>query len=484
MLHANVRTRPRSPRRLPRAWMLPCGWTEGTRPHAGGMACLLFMIGLLLPACSKSTEPDETNGHPIPATENDYVVLAWNDLGMHCLNPTYDQAVLLPPYNTVWAQVIRRGNPPAVVTEGLTAQYRIVGNTSSYGKTDRFGADFAGFWDYAEALFGTSLVRDTGLNLEDPGRHNGLAGEMVVAGDHFQVNGIPVTPVDDQGAWSPYQVVEITVSSGGTAVAQARATVPTSDEIRCSRCHAQGGEATEDIGGGGADVFRNVLLIHDAENGGEYSPPLIERAPVLCAGCHGSPALGSTEAGSSGHFLSQVIHGAHASRGATCYDCHPGAETRCNRSLAHDAEDGHCTACHGSMNQLAESIEGGRMPWLSEPMCSTCHTGVEGVHTGATLYRNAAGHGGVYCAACHHSPHAMHPAREASDRAQPFELQRSALTIGTCAVCHESSRGEGASEFAEEHAGADGKVTACRVCHTQVPANTAQWPHAFTWKAR
>lgn len=45
-------------------------------------------------------------------TSADYVVLAWNDLGMHCLNPTYDQLIMLPPYNTLWAQVIKRGNPP------------------------------------------------------------------------------------------------------------------------------------------------------------------------------------------------------------------------------------------------------------------------------------------------------------------------------------------------------------------------------------
>ena len=42
----------------------------------------------------------------------DYVVLAWNDLGMHCLNPTYDQLIILPPYNTLWAQVVERGDPP------------------------------------------------------------------------------------------------------------------------------------------------------------------------------------------------------------------------------------------------------------------------------------------------------------------------------------------------------------------------------------
>ena len=242
----------------------------------GSWLCLILATVLVMGACSKSSEPEPDGGHTIPAMSDEYVVLAWNDLGMHCLNPTYDQAVLLPPYNTVWAQVIRRGNPPTVVTEGLTAEYRLIDNTSSYGKTDRFGGLYAGFWDHAEALFGVALAHDTGLNLVNPALHNGLSGSMVAAGDHFQVNGIPITPVDDHGTWSPYQIVEVTIRSGETIVAQTRATVPTSDEIRCSRCHAQNGVATEAIGGGGPDVFRNVLLLHDAENGDEYSPALAE----------------------------------------------------------------------------------------------------------------------------------------------------------------------------------------------------------------
>ena len=437
-----------------------------------------------LEGCSNSSEP-ETNGHGIPATQDEYIVLAWNDLGMHCLNPTYDEAVLLPPYNTVWAQVIRRGNPPAIVTEGLTAEYRIVGNTSSYGKTDSFGGVFAGFWDHAEALFGVALDHDTGLNLDEPTLHNGLSGTMVARGDHFQVNGIPVTPVDDQGAWDPYQVAEITIRSAGTIVAQTRATVPTSDEIHCSICHSQGEGGTTLIGGGGASVFNNILLVHDALHGEEYPSPLADSKPVLCARCHGSPALGMTGPGSSEHYLSQAIHDSHTDRNTACYDCHPGPTTKCSRSLAHTAEDGHCTACHGPMDQVAGTIESGaRVPWIGEPKCATCHTGVAGVDTGQTLYRNATGHGSIYCAACHNSPHAMHPSRETADRYQPLQYQQAAMTIGSCAACHDDSRGEGASEFNEAHGGANGRVTACRVCHTQVPANTAQWPHAFQWKGR
>ena len=412
-------------------------------------------------------EDDDVEGGTIPANSTEYVVFAWNDLGMHCLNPTYDTAVLLPPYNTVWAQVVKRGNPPEVVTSGLTAEYRIIDNTYSYGKTDSYGGVFAQFWDNAMTLFGVSLAHDTGLNLEDPGIHNGLSGQMVLKGDHFQVNGIPVTPVNDSGAWSPYQVAEITVKSGQTIVAQTRATVPTSDEINCQRCH-------------GSDAFNDILESHDEEEPGLN---LQGMKPVLCATCHGSPALGQTGPGSSGKYLSEAIHGFHASKGAACLDCHPGATSKCNRSLAHTAPDGHCTICHGSMQQVANSIHtGSRTPWVDEPKCVMCHADVAGVDTGNTLYRNGWGHGNMYCASCHDSPHAMYPSREASDNYQPIQYQQSNKTIGSCGVCHDNSRGEGIEDFSEEHGGASGRPTACRVCHTVVPTNTLKWPHSYQWK--
>ena len=120
---------------------------------------------------------------------------------MHCLNPSYDKAVILPPYNTVLAQVVKRGDPPQLVTSGLTVEYRIIGNTSSYGKRE-----YGGFWDNITALFGLpSLEHDRGLT------GNKLAGTMTVSGDRFEATGIPVTPVNDQGVWEPLQVAEVTV---------------------------------------------------------------------------------------------------------------------------------------------------------------------------------------------------------------------------------------------------------------------------------
>ena len=159
---------------------------------------------------------------------------------MHCLNPTYDTAVILPPYNTVWAQVLKRGNPPQVVTSGVTVSYRILNNTTSQ-KTLAGTFDFRQFWTNAVKLFKTTLALDKGLNLDDPGVSNGLSGIMLAKGDHFQVSGIPVVPYDDgSSVRNPYQVAEITVKdASGAVVAQTRATVPTSEEINCGKCHAR-----------------------------------------------------------------------------------------------------------------------------------------------------------------------------------------------------------------------------------------------------
>ena len=412
-------------------------------------------------------------------------MFAWNDLGMHCLNPTYDTAVLLPPYNNLFAQVIERGNPPQVVTDGILVSYSLVDNTTSMGKVDDYGGDFSQFWTNAEKLFGTPLADDTGLNLVTKTLHNSLAGSMAVSNDHFEADGIPVVPVLDNGTWDPYQVAEVVVTnSSGTELIRTRATVPTSDEIDCAKCHGKGGEATEGIGGGTTNVFANILALHDASNGTE----LASQTPVLCANpnCHGSPALGSTNGNPAG-YLSKVIHSKHAeeAEGITCYSCHPGKTTKCSRSTAHTASDGNCTSCHGNLAKVGSSIaKDGRIPWVNEPACATCHTGVAQVDTGTTLYRHANGHGGVYCAACHGSPHAMIPSEQPKDEYQALQYQSVAVPIGSCAVCHGNSHGGGAGEFGEEHGGSNGRASACRVCHTVTPSSVTSGPHHFEWKAR
>jgi hypothetical protein len=130
---------------------------------------------------------------------------------------------------------------------------------------------------------------------------------------------------------------------------------------------------------------------------------------------------------------------------------------------------------------------GTRVPWVNEPACRDCHAAaIAQVDTGSTLYRNAAGHGGMACSACHGSPHAMIPSREATDNQQAVAYTGSNQTIGSCSACHAGSKGEDLGEFGEAHGGANPEVRmACHVCHTEIPSmDTALWPHAFAWKAR
>jgi hypothetical protein len=383
---------------------------------------------------------------------------------MHCSNPSYDKAVLLPPYNNLRVQVVKRGNPPQVVTSGVTVEYSILNNTTSYNK-----GLYGQFWDNAKALFGIQLARDTGLNLIDPDIHNGLSGTMVAKSDHFEADGIPITPINDDGTWNPYQVGMITVrNTTGTVVAQTDTTVPISSEINCTKCH-------------GGDAFQDVLVKHDDRNG----TSLVNSQPVLCASCHGDPALGAPKNGNK--YLSDAVHGFHSTVNPqpNCYDCHPGGTTKCSRSLAHTTANGNCTTCHGDLTNVSSSIENGRVPWVNEPACVTCHAGVAEVNTQTSLYRNSTGHGGIYCASCHSSPHAMVPTSVTIDNYQALQYQGAAKAIGSCGACHSSSRGSsGINDFAETHGQTNPRVpNGCAICHTIVPTDTSRWPHSFQWQA-
>lgn len=67
---------------------------------------------------------DSVNSLPTEITGN-YIVFAWNDLGMNCLNPTYNKLVILPPYYNVLVQVVKKVNPPVIVTSGIAVSHKL-----------------------------------------------------------------------------------------------------------------------------------------------------------------------------------------------------------------------------------------------------------------------------------------------------------------------------------------------------------------------
>lgn len=346
-----------------------------------------------------------------------YTVLAYNDLGMHCMNDDFSELVILPPFNNLRAQVIRRGSSPEVMSEDdIHVTYVIPGNTHSADKTN--------FWTFAEALFGAQLAPDVGLT------GNGMAGAMARQQRYYEATGIPITPIDDSGRSNPYPLATISVQ-GPLGMAETRAVVPVSTEISCNLCHE---------GTNGQTVSHDILVDHDRLHG----TTLVDQKPVLCASCHADPALGTP--GLPGlPTLSSAIHRAHAPRMAqvplenNCYACHPGLRTDCQRDV-HRARGVECMECHGDMTAVGDPL---RTPWVDQPSCGSCHvrSGFEFEPPGV-LFKDARGHGGVLCAGCHGSPHAVAPAITETDNLQAMLLQGAPGVLDECTVCHTQTPGD------------------------------------------
>lgn len=360
------------------------------------------------PASGPAPEPARTGANA------PYVMLSWNDLGMHCMNQWHHNFSILPPFNNVFAQLIRVGDAqtsPALATSGATIEYSFPGNTTSVTKTD--------FWTYAPALFNVQLAPDIGLT------GKGLTGTLDLEGTHYVARGIPITPWPDATPTveHPFQQAQVIArGNGGVELARSTPVAPVSAEIGCvgAGCHAS-----------------ESAILHSHESVTGYNAAA---TPILCAACHADPALGTTGRSDAGYF-SLRIHAQHAfldqqlSGTAVCYLCHPGPSTRCLRGTMSQTWGLVCQDCHGNMATMASSIENGRIPWVNEPSCGKCHSS-RFTEPSGTLFKNSAGHGGVMCEGCHNSTHADVPSREAADNANNLALQGRAGPLSDCAVCH------------------------------------------------
>ena len=374
------------------------------------MKRLVVALFLLLPLAGLVTQGVASQ------TTDSVVVLGYNELGMHCMNEDFSDLGILPPFNTLRAQVIdRSGSEPRILTTGVTVRYSIPGNTHSADKTN--------FWLFAQKLFGVKLAPNIGLT------GNGLTGTMTLTGQNdWQATGIPITPLNDAGREDPYPLSYITVLRQGQVVGQTRAVVPVSWEISCNLCHTS------------LPTAQDILRKHDALHG----TTLMQQRPVLCASCHADNALGTS--GQPGvPNLSRAMHNAHASRMAqanlqnSCYACHPGIRAQCQRDV-HFSKGITCTTCHGDMTAVANPA---RRPWIDEPRCGSCHQrqGFEFEQTN-TLYKNSVGHENVHCAACHGAPHAITPTVTEADNLQAIALQTNPGRINQCTVCHRTQPNE------------------------------------------
>jgi hypothetical protein len=461
-------------------------------------------------------EEDDESSTRTP-TSSQVKVLAFNDLGMHCMDKNFSVFSILPPFNVVNAQVVghKSDGSPQLLTDvelrysAVMDRQDSINSSSLNNKTN--------FWQYASALFGTDLQPGEGLKgLYMPADNPDNPGPQPLAynTEHgwFSAEGIPITPIDDTGRTNAYPMLRISAydKKTGNLLGETDIVVPVSQETECQSCHASGEMAANDPtiswateGDLNLQSSINILILHDIR----HNTQLQQQTPVLCANCHYSPPLDLSGKGAQGKqqelpTFSQVMHEYHgklmtpqgtavfpanAPTEETCYQCHPGKTTECQRGAMKTAQIA-CENCHGDLlavggeyplqvnGSLDGQNDGGtRRPWIDMPRCQSCHTGdalnhltgddlvfedqirlrqtyrigdksaspllannrrfAENQHT---LFRNSKGHGGIACEGCHGSPHAIwpNPDTNANDNLTATQLQGHIGSIINCDTCH------------------------------------------------
>ena len=173
----------------------------------------------------------------LTASTAKYTLIAWNDLGMHCMDGIdYSVFSILPPYNNLNAQLVN-ASTGKVVTSGVTLTYESMAdatgsiNTSSAGKTD--------FWTHVLAIYGAAPAANVGLTGNITPSLTPRTMAFSAAHGWFEATGLPITPYDDAGHKNFYPMVKVVAKdSTGKVLATTATVLPVSDEITCAACHA------------------------------------------------------------------------------------------------------------------------------------------------------------------------------------------------------------------------------------------------------
>jgi len=455
-------------------------------------------------------------------------LLGWNNLGMHCMDSDYSVFSILPPYNTVEAQLIVNGK--LVLTgAGNTVTYQAVADSTGSFNSTAMGK--GNYYTYAQALFGATLAPEGGLagwSMPGPGNTpqgmlfeatNQPAAGVVTPVNWWRAEGIPISPYDDEHNKNPYPLMRLVArNSGGTVIATNDVVLPVSDEMDCRSCHASGTQAAAKPAGGWVwngqqerDFRLNILRLHDehqfarhevlyiaalAARGfnshGLYRGVLADQKPVLCASCHASEALGAPSYGTIPP-LTTSIHSFHAhvsdpvllgtlddsSNRQACYRCHPGSTTKCLRGAMGGAiaVDGtlemQCQSCHGKMSTVGSTS---RVGWFMEPNCQNCHSGTATNNNGQIRYTSVFEANGVPRVPVD-TTFATNPNTPASG----LSLYRFSYGHGglQCSACHGSTHAEFPGTHTNDNVrnialqGHAGVMIECTSCHVSMAATTA-----------
>lgn len=462
-------------------------------------------------------------------TTTGWKVVGWNNLGMHCMDADFSVFAILPPYNTIHAQVIDPSGHLVTDPTGLSVTYEAV--TDPAGSINRTSVGKGNFWQFAHALFGVTLAPDEGLPVPGPDSFampgpNNVPQAMAFDpnAEWFAAYGIPITPYDDALHPNTYPLMRLTVRQGTTVLATTDIVLPVSDEMDCRACHASGSNPAAQPKQGwthAADPERdyrlNVLRRHDdltlgmpafqnALSAAGYSSlglyeTVVNSAnpkPILCAACHLSEALpGSGQSGIPP--LTAAIHSSHAavvdpSNGLTldttanresCYRCHPGSTTKClrgamGRAVASDGTMAmQCQSCHGSMSLVGAATRTG---WLDEPSCQACHTGTATSNNGQIRYTSAFDSPGHLRLAVNQTFATNPDTPGAGESLFRFSRGHGGLY---CEACHGSTHAEFATSEVNDnltsiqHQGHAGTLADCTACHPSSPSTVNGGPHGM-----
>lgn len=450
-------------------------------------------------------------------TTPSYTLLAWAELGMHCMDgKDYSVFAVLPPYNTLYAKLLIKGSKPVAVTSGVTISYQAMADAA--GSINTISSSKTNFWNYSYTLFGAQVPPDTGLKLNKTQSLTAHSMSFDSAKGLWQAEGIPTVPVDDAGKTNAYPMIKVIArNSSGQIIAQTTAVLAVSDEMSCKTCHASGSNPAARPAGGwvnyvndpAKDVKFNILKLHDRHvipatmlaelqaRGYHYKSSLYQTTqalnnPVLCAACHASNALNAAglKTGVTGvPALTASMHKTHSgvvnpATGTTldkattsaqsCYLCHPGNVTKCQRGAMRNT---NCFECHGNLSRLGVSTRAG---WLNEPSCQMCHQ--NGKQYTTTFTTSDHGPNGVWRTASD-----TRFATNSNVPATGFSLYRFSKGHGSveCSACHGSQHGEYATNqpndnvYSRSLQGYAGRITECTACHSSVPSTATGGPHGM-----
>ena len=349
-----------------------------------------------------------------------YVLLAWSELGMHCMDgQDYSILSVLPPYNTIYAKLLTTGSTPTEVTSGVTLTYLAYKDAAGSINTTSVGSALSpyattpntpnktNFWTYVKALVGLTASPDVGLHgypvqslTPASMTYGGMSLDPNVSA--WKAEGIPTEPYDDNLVSKAFPMAQITAKdSNGNVLATATVVLNVSDEMSCANCHGPNTNPNAMPSGGwitqytlNTNMRLNILKKHDdlspipaavlaavqAKGYTTYQASLYQTAlnggalnnPVLCAACHKDNALDAAglSTGVAGvNPLTTDMHTQHSS------------VTLPNNSLTLDQMTDPngpggvgCYQCHpGPTTKCQRGAMTGTIPGSTAVTCYACH---------------------------------------------------------------------------------------------------------------